>query len=445
MLKKYLLIIGISLAVCAAVALAFLIPFFNKVPKFSIENISCVATADEIYYSGQKANNTYENYSLEISSLNDIEILNPKISQSSNVKITNKTSVNNLIIISFYISYGTEFEIKTSSDNFETFTYQNTAKPFVGFISLSFYDVFSMNSINLKTENEKQVLYLLKDNTKLIIANSDNYFSYIKYNIITQTNSLDDFEITLSNQNLEINSDTKTIQTKKSGNCNITISAKDGSGYSKVFKFVIKDIKATALNNLPEEINLDLTSNKTYNFNYSVVPEYADFKLESYLIYNEEYLEFDQETNSIKAIKVGETTVYIGLGSINYEMKFIIENCNTNLTYTYNVSLLNQEDGIEFNTTTNTINIASNKFSFSTAITLLIYIEDNNHNTYNFNSTFQKSGAGIIAGNINQYAGLQEKPNSASLVFCINSVGADKITITNSTLDISIEINIICE
>ncbi len=212
-----------------------------------------------------------ETYILTVNS--DSKIIDSNLTYSENIQILNCENINNKLLITLKILSYDDIEIVFNCYNFSK---EITADLFC------FIEDFD---ITFGTQN----LYIFNQDY-VQQANSDNKYSQTSFSVSVDEKCVSDYDINLSCENV-ISVNQNIITAIGEGQCKITFSAKDGSGYSEnititVEKIVIDTIEFT-------DASIELLENESYFVEYSYSPVYAICDLEFDKNLNNGYISFD--------------------------------------------------------------------------------------------------------------------------------------------------------
>ena len=373
-MKKIVIVIC---AICAFLAIILGVCLSNSKPnKNPTTEILATFSAEEFYSNyRQIPEKSLITYTLEFSALNGKTFENPSLTSSTNITKTYDIT-DTKITVTFQILFGNEFSFTLSSENFETLSLSKHATEFVQPDSINTKISTSPNGQSLGyVDNSTNIIYIIDDQhkTQALEDGKPSTLYIVPYapascgnaTFEASTSQSGHFEITTTEGYTQINP-------KSIGASYITFSANDGSGASKKFLFRIQYVKAENLENLPDSIDIDLSTSEIFEMpNISPVPIYAKGYEVSFESSNEEV--FVVTGSKIKALKSGQGNLIVKLD--DEVLKTIPVNITGNFTPKFTFALnhfttAELGSSINFNENANTItlNCTNLEYDYSTII-----------------------------------------------------------------------------
>ena len=164
-----------------------------------------------------------------------------------------------------------------SNDIVFIFTYRNFTKTFT-FSVYQYIDNFNVSFSNSFTD-DVLALYNFND-TYISQANIDNIFDQASFEITTNPDTLQMFDVTTLNADIAKVVDNKIIA-QKEGETSLVITAQDGSSFQKSIKISVRTIKVNNITTKDEQINLHVGESFEVLYSYSPIYAVCDFKIAS--------------------------------------------------------------------------------------------------------------------------------------------------------------------
>lgn len=397
MFYNILMKIWIGCSVLGAILLCMLIYIFtDSFPKanalLSKENIIFSILEDEPIYSEKNFDNRFKEYTLKIESRNNQPFINARVVYSSNVQVLAYTEHNTEIFYYFNVKEGTKISFELTTDNFEIGWATFNVIPFSNTLEISFTNLINKENqpYNLVSDNNFFLLYFVNDEIYYEDAIKNEYPCFLTYNAKVNNSLINGNNFTAFNQNitattsnssvLELNSETQTINVKKTGSASITFN------YNYEDFQIIETIAFKVLNvpiethNLPNYIEINMAENDLFALNYLIEPEYATDI--SYLLDDNAKKIINFNKNIITATAVGEGNINFLINSELHiiNIKVINENFkkpDQDQEYTYEITLYEKE-GLNYNSQTQTLTINLIDFNQDITVRFGIVLKDEN-------------------------------------------------------------------